>query len=200
MKPGACLVLCFALCLCLVEGQDKNSKKTSKEEPAKFNTKNRDACEMTVSGQEDLKLRITCTKPGSSYWCEYTGKPSICRPFNTNPKQYWHQISLELRKTTNACQDSAVLKPNMCQKAPADAHMKQVASSLKAATQKAAPVKPAQAKPASKAPPVKKAQKPAQTKPSPGASSQSEADKMAEEYCWESLQGMCSYFIGLFQG
>ncbi|XP_006629267.1 fibroblast growth factor-binding protein 2 [Lepisosteus oculatus] len=197
MKAWARAVLCVACCVWLAAGQ---SKRSGGEELIRFSTKSKDACAMTVGGQGEVKLRVVCRNQGKSYWCEYVGQPSVCRSFNANPKQYWNQISSELRKTTHACQGTAVLKPSMCQKAPADAHMKQVAVGPKPASQK--PVKTAQEKPA-QSKPAKKLPKPPKTataQPTLVPSSEADANKMAQEYCWESLQGVCAYFINLFKG
>ncbi|XP_062332703.1 fibroblast growth factor binding protein 2a isoform X1 [Osmerus eperlanus] len=63
---------------------------------------------------------------------------------------------------------------------------------------KAAPAKPG--KPVGKIPTLKKmlTPKPAPPKPTKAAV-KSNAKKMAQEYCWRSLQGVCTYVIGWFQ-
>ncbi|MBN3296997.1 FGFP2 protein, partial [Amia calva] len=188
MKAWTSSVLFFACCLWAVNGQ---SKKSSAEEQFRFNTKSKDACVMTVSGEGEMKLRIVCKNQGKSYWCEYTGKPSVCRSFNANPKQYWNQISMERRKTTNACQGAMILKPSMCQKAPVDAHMKQIAAGPKLVMQK-----PTQSKSAAKVTPARKTP----SKPTPTTSTEQNADRMAQEHCWESLHDVCAYIFDFFQG
>ncbi|XP_046875226.1 fibroblast growth factor-binding protein 2-like [Hypomesus transpacificus] len=63
---------------------------------------------------------------------------------------------------------------------------------------KAAPAKPG--KPVGKIPALKKmlTPKPAAPKPTKAAV-KSNAKKMAQEYCWRSLQGVCTYVIGWFR-
>ncbi|XP_069488030.1 fibroblast growth factor-binding protein 2 [Ambystoma mexicanum] len=207
MRAAAFLVL-LALCCLGAEGQKPKPKKRSHaEEKIVFQTKGKDSCTMATSGHGEIKLRVDCKSQGKAYWCEYTGKPSFCRNFNNNPKLYWTQISLELKKVTNACEPKA-MKPSMCPKAPADAEMKQVATSSGATLQaKPAPKAPAVApKQIKEAQPVPgKGKKPAKPKPttaSPGkpteSASEDKAMKLAQEHCWESLHGFCSYLIGFF--
>ncbi|KAF7248101.1 Prominin-1-A [Varanus komodoensis] len=112
-------------------GQNPRPKKRSNNEEINFQTRVKDACTMTVNGNGEMKLRIECRNQGKTYWCEYTGKPSVCHSFNNNPRIFWNQIAMELRKRINACHPNLVLKPPMCQKASPEAHMKQVAFSIK---------------------------------------------------------------------
>uniref|UniRef100_H3A2C1 Fibroblast growth factor binding protein 2 n=2 Tax=Latimeria chalumnae TaxID=7897 RepID=H3A2C1_LATCH len=217
MKLATLAILLIICCLWGVEGEKakRTKKRKNGEEKLKFQTKRKDSCTMIISGQPETKLRIECKNKGNSYWCEYTGKPSVCPPFTTNPKLYWNQISSELKKAPNACQVTAELKPGMCAKTPEDASMKQVASSLQPthASTTQPPAKPTAQKQVprrrSKAASVvqgkaKKAQKPAQVAPKPtqrgkakAAPDKSEAKKMARRYCWELFQDLCSY---VFEG
>ncbi|KAJ6659393.1 hypothetical protein lerEdw1_019125 [Lerista edwardsae] len=194
-----------------VWGQNARPKKRSNGEEIHFQTKGKDACTMNVSGNGDVKLRIECKSRGKTYWCEYTGKPSMCRSFNSNPRTYWNQIVLELRKRVNACNSNLVLKPTMCLKAPSEAHMKQLSSNIKPNPNPNQPSDLNQAKTVLKSQAgrssLKKLGKP---KPSPlpikpthqGQLSEndSEAMKLAREHCWESLHDICSYIISLFRG
>lgn len=85
---------------------------------------------MIITGQEDLtKLRISCQSQDRSYWCEYQGRPHICRPYNSNPRHFFKQIMWDLRKLRNACQGRTVLNNFMCKKAPHEAQMIFVTSS-----------------------------------------------------------------------
>lgn len=162
-----------------------------------------------MSGDEEMKLRIECKSQGKSYWCEYTGKPSVCRPFRNNPKLYWNQIAVELRKLPHACESTQVLKATMCQKAPADAVMKQIAAGMEpedlANQDKSVQKTSASVRGAGKSS-VKKIGKPAilplikPTQHGQGSENETEAMKLAREHCWESLHGFCSYIIGIFRG
>lgn len=79
---------------------------------------------MRVTGHGELtRLRISCVGQETSYWCEYEGKPDICRNYNTNPRHFFTQIMWELRKLKNACQGSRNLKPTMCKKASDESQM-----------------------------------------------------------------------------
>ncbi|XP_030644218.1 fibroblast growth factor-binding protein 2b [Chanos chanos] len=94
------------------------------DEPIKFNTKAKDACTMVISGQGDFtKLRVSCKNKGKSYWCDYLGKPNLCRAYNNNPRHYFTQIMWEMRKQQNACQGPRVYKPLMCKLASDEAQM-----------------------------------------------------------------------------
>uniref|UniRef100_A0A8C8RYD8 Fibroblast growth factor binding protein 2 n=1 Tax=Pelusios castaneus TaxID=367368 RepID=A0A8C8RYD8_9SAUR len=217
------VILLIAICCMGGLGQKQAQKKRSNGEEIHFQTKIKDSCTMNMSGNGEMKLRIECKNQGKSYWCEYIGKPSICRPFNNNPKVYWNQIALELRKRPNACQFTLVLKPAMCQKAPTDAHMKQVTSSKKPnqnpsqqadtanqgkSIQKASAslkqVKETQAgkSAARKAGKAKSSILPLvkPTQHGQGSENDTEAMKLAREHCWESLYAFCSYIISIFRG
>uniref|UniRef100_A0A8D0HAC2 Fibroblast growth factor binding protein 2 n=1 Tax=Sphenodon punctatus TaxID=8508 RepID=A0A8D0HAC2_SPHPU len=218
------LLLLMIICCVGGFGQKPRPKKRSNGEEINFKTKVRDICTMNMTGNGDARLRIECRNQGRVYWCEYTGNPSICRPFNNNPRVYWNQIASELRKLPNACQSTLVLKPTMCQKAPAEAHMKQVSSSLKPnqnPSQQADTVanqgKPAQ-KTSASAKQLKESQagkstvkKTGKARPSSlplvrptqqghGSENDTEAMKLAREHCWEALHHFCSYIISIFQG
>ncbi|KAL0176100.1 hypothetical protein M9458_028430 [Cirrhinus mrigala] len=95
------------------------------EDVIEFLTKGtKDECNMSVTGQSDLtKLRITCLGLERSYWCEYHGKPQVCRTYNNNPLHYFRQIMWDLRKLPNACQGQRVIKPLMCRRASDEAQM-----------------------------------------------------------------------------
>ncbi|XP_077790737.1 fibroblast growth factor-binding protein 2 [Podarcis muralis] len=200
-------------------GKNPRPKKRSNGDEINFYTKVKDACTMNMSGNGEVTLRIECRSQGKMYWCEYTGNPSLCRSFNKNQRIYWNQIAMDRRKQTNACQPNAVLKPSMCQRAPSEAHMKQVASSIKPNPQ-ADTVNQAKAvpNPATSPKQVKKSQagkallkKTGRPKPSPlpptkatqegqMSGNDSEAMKLARKHCWESLHDICSYIISIFRG
>ncbi|NXV76469.1 FGFP2 protein, partial [Atlantisia rogersi] len=206
MKSFALLFL-VAICGMGGLGQKLKPKKRSNGEEIHFRTKSKDACTMSMSGDEEMKLRIECRSKGMSYWCEFTGKPSVCRAFRNNPKIYWNQIAAELRKLPHACESTQVLKTTMCQKAPADALMMQIAAGMEPedlgsqdkSVQKAS-VRGAGRSSVKKIgkPPVLPAIKPTQR--GQGSENETEAMKLAREHCWESLHGVCSYIIGIFRG
>lgn len=107
------------------------------EDPIQFVTKTKDRCSMILSGHGDLtRLRISCVGQEATYWCEYEGKPDICRNYNTNPRHFFTQIMWELRKLTNACQGPQNLKPTMCKKASDESQLVFTTSSSATAEQK----------------------------------------------------------------
>uniref|UniRef100_A0A4W5N502 Fibroblast growth factor binding protein 2a n=1 Tax=Hucho hucho TaxID=62062 RepID=A0A4W5N502_9TELE len=169
------------------------NRKSVWEDPIQFNNKVKDLCTMSVTGQGDVtRLRISCQGAERTYWCEYTGKPQMCRAYNNNPRHYFTQIMWELRKLQNACQAPKAIKPQMCKRAPDDAQMLFSTSSTP---------EPTQAKPETPKAPIVKQAKPAAAKPA-GAKPvkpAGNAKKIAQEYCWQSLQGICSYVISWFQ-
>ncbi|XP_020359381.1 fibroblast growth factor-binding protein 2-like [Oncorhynchus kisutch] len=300
MWTRASALLLLACCLWAVEGQNENgngytragngggvaatataeNRKGVWEDPIQFNNKAKDLCTMSVTGQGDVtKLRISCQGAERTYWCEYTGKPQMCRAYNNNPRHYFTQIMWDLRKLQNACQAPKAIKPQMCKRAPEDAQMLYSASSTPEAASAATPQKPekaqepTQAKPETPKAPIVKQAKPAATKPEQARPEQvrpepakpearpaptkpvqsrpvqakpeqarpaaakpagakpagakpavnktavlkklltpkpttpkptkptvkGNAKKIAQEYCWQSLQGICSYVIGWFQ-
>ncbi|NWI94464.1 FGFP2 protein, partial [Pitta sordida] len=184
----------FALFLVIICGmgglaQKLKLKKRSNGEEIKFRTKTKDVCTMSISGDdEEMKVRIQCRSQGLSYWCEFSGKPSVCRAFRNNPKIYWNQVAGELRKIPHACESMEVLKTTMCQKAPPEALMKQMAAG----------VEPEDA--ANQEEPVQKTSLRGRSQHGQESENESEAMKLAREHCWESLHGFCSYIIGIFRG
>jgi len=240
------------------------------DEPIRFSTKSRDACTMSVSGAGDYtRLRVSCRgqASGRSYYCDFQGKPNLCRAYSQNPRHYFTQVMWELRKLSHACQGPRIYRPQMCKKYPDDVHMSFLSAwpktssgsttSTTASTSIAAaatttpskagkqgqdqrrpavpaqakPAVPAQAKPASPSKPVKpqSANKPqpqpankpqggsgkaasqprkptskqgktpaAGTTPRSTEAADSQASRLATEYCWKSFHGFCSYFMGWF--
>ncbi|NWV00903.1 FGFP2 protein, partial [Upupa epops] len=180
-------------------GQKLRPKKRSSGEEIKFRTKAKDTCTLSTNGEEEVKLRIECQSRGLSYWCEFTGKPSLCRAFRNNPKIYWNQIAMELRKLPHACETTQELKTTMCQRAPAGTFMKQVAAGMEPADL-SDPGKSVRKSPTEKIgkAPVLPLVKP--TQHGQQSENETEAMKLARQHCWESLQGFCSYIIGVFRG
>ncbi|KFP73060.1 PREDICTED: fibroblast growth factor-binding protein 2 [Acanthisitta chloris] len=185
-------------------GQKLKPKKRSNGEEIKFRTKTKDICTMSVTGDdEEMKLRIQCKSQGMSYWCEFTGKPSVCRAYRNNPKIYWNQIAGALRKIPHACESTEVLRTTMCQKAHPEAVMKQIATGMEPedlANQEKPVENPSTGEGGQNS--VKKIQKPSMlpTQHGEGSENETEAMKLAREHCWESLHGFCSYIIGILRG
>ncbi|XP_016409791.1 fibroblast growth factor-binding protein 2-like [Sinocyclocheilus rhinocerous] len=239
------LLLTCCLRAALVQSQDHDDikpgyKRNVWEDEIEFLTKGtRDECSLSVTGQGDLtKLRITCLGLERSYWCEYQGKPQVCRSYNNNPLHYFRQIMWDLRKLPNACQGQRVLKPLMCRRASDEAQMVFTSASssdtkpmdrpyrpapdrpmqmrpqqrrreqrpkptrpqiLRAQSARTAQDKPNQPK-AVKSTKQKKITTPKPTMPRPTTPvPTSEAKKLAQDYCWRSFQGVCSFVIGWFR-
>lgn len=204
------------------------------DEPIRFSTKAKDTCTMVISGQTNsTKLRVSCKSKGKSYWCDFLGKPNLCRSYNNNPRHFFTQITWDMKKLHNACQGRRVYKPQMCRSASDEVQMVFNASWPKIAFPKPTqasknqqkqqqhvktsitPTKPPghkqQPKPQQPAKPASKPVKPVVSKPvhprkpaktitaRPTVAEESQATKMAEEYCWKSLQSVCTYFISWFQ-
>ncbi|KAM4621659.1 fibroblast growth factor binding protein 2a [Polymixia lowei] len=179
------------------------------DNPIRFNTKANDVCTMYVTGQgEYTRLRISCRGRQRSYWCEYLGKPHTCRTYNNRPRHYFTQMMWGLRKLQNACQAPRFIKPHMCRKETDESQM--VFSSSSFSQQRpdtSRPVRPEQARPTRpdhpnpgpKTTPARKTPTPKPTTARPTTPAvESKAKKMAQKYCWRSLQGVCSYVIGWF--
>uniref|UniRef100_A0A674A485 Fibroblast growth factor binding protein 2a n=1 Tax=Salmo trutta TaxID=8032 RepID=A0A674A485_SALTR len=242
MWTRASALLLLACCLWAVEGQNEKgntragnggaaiaaaeNRKSAWEDPIQFNNKAKDFCTMSVTGQGNVtRLRISCQGAERTYWCEYTGKPQMCRPYNNNPHHYFTQIMWDLRKLQNACQAPKAIKPQMCKRAPEDAQMVFSASSTPEAVPFTKQAKPAATKPEAKSARPEQARpeqtKPEKARPEPAKPEtavlkklltpkptalkptkptvKSNAKQLAQEYCWQSLQGICSYVIDWFQ-
>ncbi|KAL0973674.1 hypothetical protein UPYG_G00209310 [Umbra pygmaea] len=191
MWTQASTLLLLAYCLCRVEGQNENSNGNARASnsgaasvataehrkgvwgnPIQFNSKAKDLCTMSVTGQGNVtRLRIACQVTERSYWCEYTGKPQVCRAYNNNPRHYFTQIMWDLRKLQNACQAPKVIKPHMCKRASEDAQMVFSGSSTSEAAPATTLQKPEKAQEHPQARivtpnvPITKQAKPAATKP-----------------------------------
>ncbi|XP_072474739.1 fibroblast growth factor-binding protein 2 [Notamacropus eugenii] len=217
MPSWTCLLLVVVCCLGAL-GQTPRQKKINPGEEIHFQTKGKDACTMRVSNQGEIHLRLECRNQGRASWCEYSGKPGLCGAFVSNPTLYWSQVVLGLRKLSEPCLAAPVLRPTMCQAAGPEAQLKQEASSLKdthLSSQQSEAPRPSKLGPRSEGPPqkdsqeaqigkrsTKKAGKVKPTAPPPVKSTQKEEEamRMAKEYCWEPLQKICSFIIGIFLG
>nr|XP_055034983.1 fibroblast growth factor binding protein 2a [Misgurnus anguillicaudatus] len=226
--------LLLTCCLWAAVAQDHNAdyRESIWENPIRFATKpTKDDCSMKVTGQQDLTiLRIVCRGQTSSYWCEYRGKPNVCRNYNNNPRHYFTQIMWDLRKLQNACQGQSVIKPLMCKRASDEAQMVFATSSSSDAVPLDRPLRPTFAKPeqmkAHQRGPDQRAKPQLQASRTKGTNQVkpfkyrtqmkimtpmptlpmptdpvplSEAQKLAQYYCWRSFQRVCSYFIGWFK-
>ncbi|XP_029997169.1 fibroblast growth factor-binding protein 2b [Sphaeramia orbicularis] len=247
MRIGVRLSLLLAATLCVSHAQTNNNSNDNRQqpqqqqqqqqqqqrsvwdEPIRFNTKAKDSCTMVVSGAGDYtRLRVSCKgqNPAQSYYCDFQGKPNLCRAYNLNPRHFFTQMMWELRKLNNACQGQKLYRPQMCKKYPDEAQMTFLSSYPKMTTPKPSkpvqeprkPVVPAQTKPVSTPKPVGKPQpqpvrpqpgkgpqtkkttpKPAKTTTRPTEQPDSKASRIASEYCWRSFHGICTYFISWFQ-
>lgn len=229
MRAGVKVFLLLAAAVCVSNAQtnnnsnDNNKQRVVWDEPIRFSTKAKDSCSMVVSGAGDYtRLRVSCKgstqMPGRSYYCDFQGKPNLCRAYNLNPRHYFTQIMWELRKLSHACQGQKIYRPPMCKKQADEAQMTFLASWPKTTVSKTSkpvqeprkPAVPPQTKPSSAPKPLKPqpgkvphtkrtTPKPGRTAVSPTELPQSKASRLASEYCWKSLQGICSYVIGWFQ-
>jgi len=238
------LLLLLAATVCVSNAQTNNSSNANKQqqqqqqrsiwdEPIRFSTKTKDSCTMVVSGAGDYtRLRVSCKglsqgqSPARSYYCDFQGKPNLCRAYNLNPRHYFTQMMWELRKLSHACQGAKIYRPQMCKKYPDEAQMSFLASWPKTTTPKPSkpvqeprkPVVPSQTKPVTTPKPVKPqpqpvkpqqpgkgtqtrktTHKPVKTTTRPTEQPDSKASRIASEYCWKSFHGICSYFISWFQ-
>ncbi|KAG7485523.1 hypothetical protein JOB18_012128 [Solea senegalensis] len=235
-------LLFLAATVCVSNAQTNNGSNDNKQqqqqrsiwdEPIRFNTKAKDSCTMVVSGAGDYtRLRVSCKGPsqgqtvGRSYYCDFQGKPNLCRPYNVNPRHYFTQMMWDLRKLSHACQGAKIYRPQMCKKHPDEAQMTFVTSWPRSSNPKPSkpvqeprkPVVPVQIKPVATPKPAKpqtsqpvkpqpgKAPQIKKTTPKPGKTTtrtteqpESPSSRMASEYCWKSFHGVCSYVISWFQ-
>ncbi|RVE76048.1 hypothetical protein OJAV_G00004990 [Oryzias javanicus] len=150
----------------------KQQPRSMWDEPIRFSTKAKDSCTMVASTAGNYtRLRVSCRNPsqatGRSYYCDFQGKPSLCRAYNANPRHYFTQMMWELRKMKNACQGAKVYRQHMCRKYPDEAQMTFLTSWPKTSPSKQAKSVqdlPAQTKPVDSPKPVK----PVKAKPGRG--------------------------------
>ncbi|KAM9850312.1 fibroblast growth factor binding protein 2a [Aulostomus maculatus] len=216
------LLLVLGYCLHPTVAQSSSNRRQSIwEDPIKFSTKSKDACTMVITGQgENTKLRLACQSTRQSYWCEYVGKPHLCRSYNNNPRHYFVQMMWDLRKLHNACQAPRQIKPHMCKKAVNESQMVFSSASpgiwAEASRNGLRPSSPQparpQPRPATTRPdstwqaPTKSFAYPPRVKPVQRTSPQptalpveSNPKRLARLYCWRSLERVCAYIIGLFR-
>lgn len=175
------------------------------------------------------RLRVSCRSPsqatGRSYYCDFQGQPTQCRAYNNNPRHYFTQMMWELRKLKNACQGAKLYRPHMCRKYSDEAQMTFLTSWPKTSASKHSkpvqeqrkPAAPAQTKPTAPQKPGKPQLQPAKPPLGKGPQSKrgttrpvktttrpteeppSRASRLATEYCWKSVHGLCSYVFSWFQ-
>ncbi|XP_014866540.1 PREDICTED: fibroblast growth factor-binding protein 2-like [Poecilia mexicana] len=207
--------LLLACCLWPAEAQDEG-RQSIWDDPIKFQTKAKDKCTMILTGQgENIKLRLSCLGNRRAYWCEYVGRPYTCSAFNKNPRHYFVQMMWVLRKQAHGCQGPKEIKPHMCRKATDESRMNFSAGPFLRSRPAAQPSKQP-GKPQSSAAhgrpnltmktPFKTSRAPGKVKTTQRAKSQPTAAptenarrRMAQQYCWRSLQGVCSFVIGWFR-
>ncbi|XP_067237693.1 fibroblast growth factor binding protein 2a [Chanodichthys erythropterus] len=227
------LTCCLRAALAQTQGHDDDEpgdRRNVWEDVIEFLTKGtKDECYMSVTGQRDLtKLRIICQGLERSYWCEYQGKPHVCRSYNKNPVHYYRQIMWDLRKLPHACQGGRVFKPLMCKRASDEAQMVFKSASSADAVPMDRPYRPAPVRTepmrpqqtgreqrptrqqlgqdqlnqrnALKSTVQREIITPTPTVPQPTTQVPiSEAKKLAQDYCWRSFNGVCSWVIGWFR-
>ncbi|KAM4807639.1 fibroblast growth factor-binding protein 2 [Rhinophrynus dorsalis] len=173
----------------------------AQQEKYPFQTKNKDACVLSPSGQGEIKVKIECKNQGNTYSCVFAGKPSYCRAYNKDPKGFWKQLSQDLKNVNNPC-DSQVIKHSKCPKAPSQSQLKQVDDSSPQSDTAKKP--PSTQKPSTKKPvaTTKAATKSTAKKPVPKKLEQEKenpkAMKIAKERCWWYFQKFCSYIVEIF--
>nr|XP_019962824.1 PREDICTED: fibroblast growth factor-binding protein 2-like [Paralichthys olivaceus] len=219
-SPPLLLPLLLACCLWPAEAQSDGRMQNIWDDPIKFKTKADDFCNMTITGHgEFTRMRLSCQSSKRSYWCEYVGKPYNCRMYNKKPRHYFIQMMWGFRRIHNACEAPKKIRPHMCRKATDDSQMvfssagssqlwQEPSSRPRPAARPArpeprpAPDRPESVrKPSSKSIRVPPREKTSQrtTPPPPTPPVETNAKRMARQYCWRSLHGVCSYVIGLFR-
>uniref|UniRef100_UPI00398F478A fibroblast growth factor-binding protein 3-like n=1 Tax=Pristiophorus japonicus TaxID=55135 RepID=UPI00398F478A len=134
----------FLLCLLSFPGEGVKSgeddeqvnrpskKRKGKSLPSKgaLSTRDRHACSWDITGEAELTLQLSCSYPGGSYWCKYTGRPQSCPTYSTKAGQYWKQAIGRVKRKKHACAGDKTLKTRICKKAPAESQLKLKEKSL----------------------------------------------------------------------
>ncbi|XP_075045081.1 fibroblast growth factor-binding protein 2 [Mixophyes fleayi] len=191
MKCGAVIITVLAFLVGTLAQNPGN------EEKIPFQTKNRDACVMGISGQGEVRVKIECKNQGKTYSCEFASKPSYCRAYNQDTKGFWNQLSQDLRKVGNPCEPQ-MFRHSKCPKAPAPSQFKQVSPSgnQQNDTSKSEKKPPPTKKPTTKKPASTK--KPDPPKPKSPDQENPKAMKIAKDHCSWFFQTFCSYIIEIF--
>ncbi|XP_031416202.1 LOW QUALITY PROTEIN: fibroblast growth factor-binding protein 2b [Clupea harengus] len=125
-------------------------------------------------------------------------KPLMCKTANDDTQMVFHTSwpKMTTPRPSQPGQDRQQQQQQQQQKEPTTKAPVQKQQK----PQQAKPVKPQQSKPASKpGQPKKPTPKPKSTTAKPTPYGDNKANKIAQEYCWKSFHGICSYFIGWFQ-
>ncbi|XP_063315955.1 fibroblast growth factor-binding protein 2 [Pelobates fuscus] len=154
-----------------------------------FQTKDRQACVMSTSGQREIRLKIECKSQGNTYSCEFAGKPSYCRAYNSNRDKYWNQLSQDLEKMSKPC-DAQVIKHSLCPRAPTPSQFKPANPNQQSDTAKNQPTKKPFTKKTTKKSAPPKSKGPEKENP--------KAMKIAKDHCSWFFQKFCSYIIEIF--
>uniref|UniRef100_A0A3Q4GG89 Fibroblast growth factor binding protein 1b n=1 Tax=Neolamprologus brichardi TaxID=32507 RepID=A0A3Q4GG89_NEOBR len=192
------LLLVSAAAVCVSNAQTDNSSDNDKQqqrsiwdEPIRFSTKTKDSCTMVVSAPGNYtRLRVSCKgqTPGRSYYCDFQGKPTLCRPQN-----FWKQVARALKRLQGkVCKDErALVRAGMCKRAPRSTHFKLDISSSRVSAQSGDP--------GTQPPPPLPSSHSTSTATTACTRRRADHGKTAEEYCSSSWASVCSFFLSMMQ-
>ncbi|XP_068597839.1 fibroblast growth factor-binding protein 1 [Brachionichthys hirsutus] len=140
-------------------------------------------CTWQRSGRVLVNLLVNCSNetPGAQhrYWCRYAGKPDLCQAYAVKSSQYWKQLVGKVKKRSNACKGEKVLKAKVCKGAAPEAHMKLAQRSREEER--------------------KRGNKGGETVGERERRSQEE-EGVAQSYCSEGWNSLCSFIVNIFEG
>ncbi|XP_032814371.2 fibroblast growth factor-binding protein 2 [Petromyzon marinus] len=142
-----------------------------------------DACRWATKGspKSRISLSVTCDAPdGGGVECQYQGKPAACKAFAKREAKYWTQALKALKSKKEPCGGHATIKPHVCRDGPREAFL----------TKDRTKVTKSPSKFKSKLNPPKKTPKAEKTK----------SKAPSEQYCSETWNAFCSFFVNLYHG
>ncbi|XP_053182186.1 fibroblast growth factor-binding protein 1-like [Scomber japonicus] len=166
----------------------------------KFTKKDKMQCKWGAKDIGDkVRLSVKCEDPEArakggvtELECVYNAKPQSCPGYQSNPKNFWKQVSRALKKLQGklCMDDSALVKAGMCRRAPRDAHFKLDISTSVSSAQSANWSRP-------RPPPPR----PASTEAGPkNCTGRADHRQRAEDYCKSSWASVCAFFFSMVQG
>ncbi|XP_016077431.1 PREDICTED: fibroblast growth factor-binding protein 1 [Miniopterus natalensis] len=183
----------------------------------KFVTQDQADCRWVVTQkEEDIVLKVDCTRQDDKFSCSFTGNPTACLE-SSKKGVYWKQIGRSLRSQKALCRDSkSILKTRVCRKKFPESNLKLVNSTLikKKPSQESMEPSPREQSSVNEASIMEPNKVKENTLSGPEESKTMDLNdleciegqdmanqkKVALEYCGESWSSWCKFFITMVQG
>ncbi|CAK6973973.1 fibroblast growth factor-binding protein 1-like [Scomber scombrus] len=167
----------------------------------KFTKKDKMQCKWGAKDVGDkVRLSVKCEDPEArskggfiEMECVYNAKPQSCPGYQSNPKNFWKQVSRALKRLQGklCMDDSALVRAGMCKRAPRDAHFKlDISTSVSSGQSGGDSDRPQLPQP-----------RPTSTEDGPkNCTGRADHRQRAEDYCKSSWASVCAFFFSMVQG